>query len=128
MRTRFGAAVLLALLAASGPATAQNFAPASLDSWFRLEWTAAPSAKGPHLSGYVYNTTNRRAIRMRLAIDGLDPAGNVVAHTETWVLGSVPPNNRSYFQSPVPPAADYRVAVLYFDWEEDHGGGFLLRW
>ena len=65
---------------------------------------------------------------MRLAIDGLDPTGHVVAHTETWVLGSVPPNNRSYFQARVPPAADYRVAVLRFDWEEDDGGGFLRRW
>jgi hypothetical protein len=68
--------------------------------------------KGPQLSGYVYNTTNRRAMRMRLAIDGLDPAGHVMAHTETWVLGSVPPSNRAYFETRVPPAAAYRVAVL----------------
>jgi hypothetical protein len=65
---------------------------------------------------------------MRLAIDGLDPAGQVVAQTETWVLGSVPPNNRSYFQTQVPPAASYRVAVRSFDWVEDGGGGFLRRW
>jgi hypothetical protein len=127
MRGYLGAAVVLVvLLALSGPARAQNFAPQSLDQWFRLEWTAGVSAKGPQLSGYVYNTTNRRAVRMRLAIDGLDPAGKVVAHTETWVLGSVPPNNRSYFQAPVPRAAKYRVAVRSFDWVED--GGPFRRW
>jgi hypothetical protein len=127
MREWCGAAVLVVLLAVAMPATAQNYATESLDRWFRLEWTAGASAKGPQLSGYVYNTTNRRATRMRLAIDGLDPVGHIVAHTETWVLGSVPPNNRAYFQTPVPPATDYRVAVLTFDWMEDDGG-FLRRW
>ncbi len=126
MRGGASAVVLLILLALSGSATAQNFAADG--SVFRLEWSAGVSAKGPELSGYVYNTTNRRAVRMRLAIDGLDPAGQVVAQTETWVLGSVPPNNRSYFQTQVPPAASYRVAVRSFDWVEDDGGGFLRRW
>jgi hypothetical protein len=127
MRVVIGLAALVALLAVSMPVTAQNYAPESLDRWFRLEWTAGAGAKGPQLSGYVYNTTNRRATRMRLTIDGLDAAGHVVAHTETWVLGSVPPNNRGYFETLVPPAADYRVAVLRFDWVEDDGG-LLRRW
>jgi hypothetical protein len=126
MRGYLGAAVLVVILALSGPASAQNFAPESLDRWFRLEWTAGTGAKGPQLSGYVYNTTNRRAVRMRLRIDGLGPTGKVVAHTETWVLGSVPPNNRSYFEAPVPPAVEYRVAVLSFDWVED--GAPFRRW
>jgi hypothetical protein len=126
MRGRLGVAALVLVLAGSFPAGAQNFAPD--DPVFRLEWTPGLSAKGqPELSGYVYNTTNRRAVRMRLAIDGLDPAGHVVGSTETWVLGSVPPNNRSYFQAPVPPAASYRVVVRSFDWVDDDGG-FRRRW
>jgi hypothetical protein len=126
MRAALGLAALVALLAVSTSATAQNFA--STDSAFRLEWTAGLSAKGqPQLSGYVHNTTNRRAVRMRLAIDGLDLVGHVVGSTETWVLGSVPPNNRSYFQAPVPPAASYRVVVRSFDWVDDDGG-FRRRW
>jgi hypothetical protein len=127
MRVVIGLVALVVVLAVSMPATAQNYAPESLDRWFRLEWTAGAGAKGPQLSGYVYNTTNRRATRMRLTIDGLDAAGHVVAHTETWVLGSVPPNNRGYFETLVPPAAAYRVAVLRFDWVEDDGGLFR-RW
>jgi hypothetical protein len=126
MRAALGLAALVALLAVSTSATAQNFA--STESVFRLEWTAGLSAKGqPQLSGYVHNTTNRRAVRMRLGIDGLDPAGQVVAHTETWVLASVPPNNRAYFETLVPPATSYRVAVLRFDWVDDDGGVFR-RW
>jgi len=129
MRGWLGAGTLLLLLAVSIPAGAQNYAPDSLDRWFRLEWTAGLDAKGqPQLSGYVHNTTNRRAVRMRLAIDGVDPAGQIVAHTETWVLGSVPPNNRSYFQALVPPAPDYRVAVLRFDWVDDDDSGIFRRW
>jgi hypothetical protein len=127
MRAALGLATLVALLAVSISATAQNFA--SVDSAFRLEWTAGLSPKGqPRLSGYVHNTTNRRAVRMRLGIDGLDPAGNVVAHTETWVLASVPPNNRAYFETLVPAAVDYRVAVLRFDWADDDDSGIFRRW
>ena len=126
MRAALARAAFVALLAVSTSAAAQNFA--STESAFRLEWTAGPTPKGePQLSGYVYNTTNRRAVRMRLGIDGLDPAGHVVTHTETWVLASVPPNNRAYFETPVPTAASYRVVVLRFDWVDDDGG-FFRRW
>jgi len=121
-----GALVLATLLAASIPARAQNFAADG--DVFRLEWNATTGAKGPELSGYVYNTTNRRAVRMRLGIDGLDGAGQVVGRTETWVVGSVPPNNRSYFEAKVPPAVSYRVAILSFSWVEDGDGGLLRRW
>jgi len=129
MRGWLGVGALLLVLAVSIPAGAQNFAGDSLDRWFRLEWSAGLSHKGqPRLSGYVYNTTNRPAVRMRLTIDGLDPAGQVVAHTEAWVLASVPPNNRAYFEALVPPASDYRVAVLRFDWADDDDSGIFRRW
>jgi hypothetical protein len=31
-------------------------------------------------------------------------------------MGTVPANNRTWFQAPVPVAASYRVEILSFDW------------
>jgi hypothetical protein len=57
------------------------------------------------------------------ALEGLDASGRVVGTTTTWVLGGVPPNNRAWFQTPVSPAATYRVEILSFDWVGRGGGG-----
>lgn len=90
------------------------YAPETLDRYFRLEW----SKNGRNVNGYVYNSSNRRASRMQLLVEGLDASGKVVTKTTTWVR-DVPPNNRAYFEVGVPTAASYRVSVLSFDWIED---------
>jgi hypothetical protein len=38
-------------------------------------------------------------------------------------MGGVPPGNRAWFQTPVPPAASYQVEILSFDWIGRGGGG-----
>ena len=52
---------------------------------------------------------------MILLLEGLDGSGRTVAKTTTWV----PPNNRAFFEVPVPTAAAYQVSVQSFDWVED---------
>jgi hypothetical protein len=74
------------------------------------------------VEGFIYNHSALIADRMRLSIHQLDANGNVVGTTTTWVLGTVPANNRSWFQAPVPPAASYRVEILSFDWVGRGGG------
>jgi len=100
---------------AGAAAAAQNYAPESLARWFRFEWKAS----GAKLTGYLYNQTNRAAARMQLLIEGLDGSGKVTGKTTTWVLGGAPPNNRAYFEAPVPKAASYRVSVLSFEWLDE---------
>ena len=97
-----------------GSAAGQNYAPGSLDGSFRFEWKKT----GRTISGYVYNTSNRWAARMQLAVEGVDRSGKVVAKTTTWVLGGVPPNGRASFEASVPEAASYQVRVLSFEWTE----------
>jgi len=117
--TIFTLAALVGLLAV-GPRiegharAAEIYAPETLDRYFKLEW----SRTGQKVDGYVYNTGNRRAAHMILLVEGLDGAGRLVTKTTTWVR-DVPPNNRAYFQVPVPTAAAYRVSVQSFDWVED---------
>lgn len=109
--------LVVLVLAAADRAAAANYAQETLDRYFRIEYQVAPSATRPVLSGYVYNLNpGTPAERMRLSIEGLDAAGQVVGTSSTWVLGNVPPGNRAYFTTPVVSAASYRVQVLSFDW------------
>jgi len=109
--------VLLApLLMVSTALAGGNYAPGSLDPHFRLEWQAASAARGARIEGFVYNRSGLIADRMRLSIQQLDAAGNVVGTTTTWVMGTVPADNRAWFHATVPAAASYRVEILSFDW------------
>ena len=116
-------ALLACLFLASTGLAGPNYAPGSLDRYFRIEWQTATGARGPTLEGYIYNNTALMADRMRLSIQLLDASGTVVATKNTWVLGGVPPGNRAWFSTPVPPAARYQVEVLSFDWIGRGGGG-----
>src|SRR5262245_21486723 len=104
-------------------ASAQMWAPESLDRFFRLEWEVKQARKGSMIEGYVYNFSAQNAERLRLQIDRLDNAGGVVGTSTVWVLGEVPKNNRAYFGASVVEAASYRVQVLSFDWVCNGGGG-----
>lgn len=116
-------ALLAVLLPASTVLAGPNYAPATVDRDFRIEYEATSGARGPVLEGYVYNDAAMLADRMRLSIEMLDASGRVVGTTTTWVLGGVPPQNRAWFQAPVPPAAGYRVEILSFDWVGRGGAG-----
>jgi hypothetical protein len=115
--------VLLGSLLLVSTVTARPlYSPESLERFFRLEWDVRPGPTGPTLEGYVYNKTDMPAERMQVSIEQLDTAGSVLGQTTSWVLGTLPPGNRSYFQARVPAAASYRVTVLSFNWLSKIGG------
>lgn len=62
-----------------------------------------------------------RADYMRLSIDRLDAAGQIVGTSTVSVLGGVPAGNRAYFSAGVEPAASYRVQILTFEWNIPRG-------
>jgi hypothetical protein len=109
-------ALLGSLLAVSTVTARSLYSAESLERWFHLEWDVRPGTAGTTLEGYVYNQTDMEAERMQVSIEHLDPSGQVVGETTTWVLGNLPARNRSFFQAHVPPAASYRVTVLSFNW------------
>jgi hypothetical protein len=117
------AALLVSLLLASTTHAGPNYAPGSLDRYFTIEWQTTSGPRGPVLQGYVHNRAHMMADRMRLSIDLIDASGKVVGTHTTWVLGGVPPDNRTWFSTPVPPAARYHVEVLSFDWIGRGGAG-----
>ena len=114
MRYRSALFALLLLLAPTA-SSAQSYAIQGTEHYFRLEWEASTGRRGPAISGYVYNLSGTTADRMRLGIDTLDGAGQVTGSVIGYVLGTVPPGNRAYFEIPVRRAENYRVRVLSFD-------------
>jgi hypothetical protein len=126
MRGIGAAAVFAAITLAFGTPSvwADNYAQQSLDRIFRIEFEVRADPQRPVISGYVYNMEGGYiADRMTLLIERLDASGRVVGSSTTWVLGGVPPGNRSYFSTRVEPAASYRVRVNSFDWLGRGGGG-----
>jgi len=120
---RVWTALLAPLLLASTALARPAYAPETLDYYFRLEWQVVESSRGPVLEGFVYNKSNLGTDRMMLRIDELGATGTVVGSKTTWVMGGVPANNRTWFQTHVPQAAKYRVEIVAFDWTSRGGAG-----
>jgi hypothetical protein len=104
------------------PCPQGNYAPQSLDEWFRSSWDVTQGRRGPQVEGYIYNNRGVGAEQMLLAVERVDASGQAVGCSTVWVAGSVPPGDRGYFVTPVPDAsARYRVRVLSFNWEKRRG-------
>ena len=120
-------AVLAALLiyVGAGAAIAQ-VQTRSVDGDLRVEWTGSEDRRGrPVVSGYVYNQrAGSYAVSVRLLVEALDGSGQVVGSTTGYILGDVPPSNRSYFEIKAPAkAASYRVTIASFAWRAYGAGG-----
>jgi hypothetical protein len=120
-------AVLVALLIylGAGAAIAQ-VQTRSVDGDLRVEWTGSEDRRGrPVVSGYVYNQrAGSYAVSVRLLVEALDGSGQVVGSTTGYILGDVPPSNRSYFEIKAPAkAASYRVTIASFAWRAYGAGG-----
>jgi hypothetical protein len=98
----------------------------SVDSDLRVEGTGSEDRRGrPVVSGYVYNQrAGSYAVSVRLRVEALDGSGQVTGSTVGYVLGEVPPSNRSYFEIKAPAkAASYRVTIESFAWRAYGAGG-----
>src|SRR5437879_5842484 len=112
MRRILVSVAVAALLLGGGRARAEIYAAESLNRYFTIEWQVARSAKGPVIEGYVHNKQDIPVVRMVLAIERVDSAGQVVGSSTAWVLG-VPPRNRAFFQTQTTEAVSSRVTILY---------------
>ena len=120
-------AVLVALLIGLGAGQARAQVQArSVDSDLRVEGTDSEDRRGrPVVSGYVYNQrAGSYAVSVRLRVNALDGSGQVTGSTVGYVLGEVPPSNRSYFEIKAPAkSASYRVTIESFAWRAYGAGG-----
>lgn len=114
--------VVAAVVAATwGPAAAQTEDGPSL----RVEWEADPPREGVQaICGAVFNDGALAAEHVRLLVEQLDGAGNVVRRRDLEVLGEVPAGGRSYFCVPESIGAgtySYRLEVIGADPMETSG-------
>jgi hypothetical protein len=120
-------AVLAALLIYVGVSAAiAQVQTRSADSDLRVEWTGSEDRRGrPVVSGYVYNQrAGSYAVSVRLLVEALDGSGQVVGSSTGYILGDVPPSNRSYFELKAPAkAASYRVTIASYAWRAYGAGG-----
>src|SRR2546427_13247997 len=101
MQRRIAALTVAALLTGAAGVSAQDYAPQSLERYFRLEWEATRGRKGPAIEGYVYNAAMRPADRMRLHIERLDASAKIVGSPPIWGFGGAPVNSLAYFSPSV---------------------------
>ncbi len=120
-------AVLAMLLLCLGVSTARaQIQTRSVDSDLRVEWTGSEDRRGrPIVTGYVYNQrAGGYAVSVRLRVEALDGSGQVAGSTIGYVLGEVPPSNRSYFEiKAAAKAASYRVTIESYAWRAYGAGG-----
>ena len=119
MRMVKAATLLAVLLVLASTALARSdYAPGSLDAYLTIDWKVVPGPRGDNIEGFVYNRAGMPTDRMQLSLEALDASGVIIGRSTTWVLGGVPPNNRTWFTTPAPAAgaANYRVEVMSFDW------------
>jgi len=124
MRRRMLAMVPVLVLALVTSTLAAQLEPLvrGWEQFFEIDWAGGQRGTEPVVYGHVHNTWGVPARSVRLLVDALDPAGNVVGQKVTWVPGTITPGMRAYFEAPVPaPAASYRVSVFAFDWDQAGG-------
>lgn len=118
------AALVVAMVAGPGAAQAPK-EPAErelhplLPGWerfFRVDWESVERRGRTFVQGYVVNDSPYTVTRMQLLVDALGADDRVVAQSVSWVVGTLTPFSRLYFEVPVPrPAVKYRVRVFAYD-------------
>jgi hypothetical protein len=112
-----GTVLLLAVSPVYAPA-APLLSPLVVDwqSYFHLDWQTAQAGGRTVIHGTIRNTSNYRARRIQLLIEGIDPSGAIVNQRIEWLGSDVMPGDHIAFESPVGgPATSYRVSVFAFD-------------
>ena len=109
--------VLMVALPAAGAAEVRGVSrsPTYTDVW--ADWQAEPGKKGGMVvSGYVHNGRSVAIDSVRLQVESLDAAGQVLAKGIEHVRPGMGPGGRSYFEIPLKVAGEsYRVTILYVD-------------
>lgn len=117
MFRRWLVGTLAALVLGPALAPAQEYRIYGAEHFFAVQWEAGERAGRPVVSGHLVNTSGIPAGRMRLLVESLDAAGEVIDRTIDWVPGEVMPGSHHDFEVAVPRAAPgYRVIVLSWDW------------
>ncbi len=112
-----GLLLTVLLLPFGGGLEAQTLVPRIInwDTYFRIDWQAAPRNGRVVVSGFIISVNKYGARWMQLLIDGRDANGQIVDQNLVWVPSEFPQGGRAYFEALVGPAADYKVSVFAYE-------------
>jgi len=88
---------------------------------FNVTWDTTQHHGRTVVEGYVNNVSPYSVGSVRVLVDSLDAAGQVVNQRVAWVPGDLNGGGRLFFTVPVVPAASYRVRVFSYDRVESAG-------
>jgi hypothetical protein len=89
-----------------------------------IQWQPERSDQPAVVWGYVSNQSPYTFDRVRLLVDALGPAGEILGQRVVWAPGLLGSWGRTYFEAPMGPAAGYRVRIFSYDRVEGGRG----RW
>lgn len=105
------------ILGAGANASAQDRSAGSVGS-LRVSWTDDAMGVGWRtICGSVYNDRRVPARNVRIEVQGLGEAGQLLSTRERYLTADVPAASRAVFCLPMAAGAtEYRVTVLSADW------------
>src|SRR5262245_60903063 len=123
------AAVLVALVGCATPGSAPTGPLRPLvvgwEQFFDLTWSVGQRNGRPVVYGRIYNKWNFAAANMRLLVDELDAAGQIIDQNLGWLGFTLTPGTTAPFEIPVAHATpNHRVSVFAYDWVQSDRG----RW
>ncbi|MGH7332109.1 MAG: FxLYD domain-containing protein [Candidatus Rokuibacteriota bacterium] len=117
--------VVLATVAACAPLSAATpWPPGTLQplvigwqQYFRIQWQVTRTGGHILIDGHITNTWGFTAQRVRVLVNGYDPAGRQIGQLIAWGPNEINPGGRVYFDVSVPAgAATYDVSVFSWNW------------
>ena len=90
-----------------------------------LEWQPPASEVPIVVRGYITNQSPYTFTQIRVLVDALGPAEEILDQRLVWSYGALGSWGRNYFEAPMGPAHHYRARI--FSWERFEADGLRRR-
>jgi hypothetical protein len=90
-----------------------------------LEWQPPASEVPIVVRGYITNQSPHTFTQIRVLVDALGPAEEILDQRLVWSYGALGSLGRNYFEAPMGPAHHYRARI--FSWERVEADGLRRR-
>ena len=90
-----------------------------------LDWQPPASEVPIVVRGYITNQSPYTFVQIRVLVDALGPAEEILDQRLVWSYGTLGTWGRNYFEAPMGPAHHYRARI--FSWERVESPGLQRR-
>jgi hypothetical protein len=90
-----------------------------------LDWQPPASEVPIVVRGYIINQSPYTFVQIRVLVDALGPAEEILDQRLVWSYGALGTWGRNYFEAPMGPAHHYRARI--FSWDRVEGPSLQRR-